>query len=802
MINISHLQERREESYSNENTKVRGVSGWFKISTSIFLFLLPFFIVPIAGWTVRSSKIVLLLIYGVMAFIFLALELWKSRSRSVGASYIGLGFLLVAVASGLSAFAYPNLIMGLEGKEFDIGASVMIVLLAFIATAIMRSINSTKDVVVYSLAVISGIIVTIGLQALKNILGAFVTLPLWLGGTTFNLISRWNDLGVISMIALFAVIFAFRILRRENLPRMWSYVIFGASLFIIFIVNLKIVQLLTAIVSIVLLIEYFLNRRRREEENNPPKSYAILLIVSAVVGGLLYIDANWGLLKNAPSNLTNKLFGISTLEVYPDAGTTLDIAVESWKVNPLIGTGPGSFKNMWRLHKPLEVNTTPFWTTDFNYGVGFIPTMAVTGGLLSLVAYVFLTLIVLRGSWVLYRYSKEVGGVSRYVLSSIAVFAAFLWVFLWIYTPGIALYTLIWISAGLLFGALKSQDLKGSIFSIQSSILSFVLLLLFIITSGALGYSAFRQFAALYYFERGSYSAATSPDIQNLLVTVNKALTWHPQDLYARSVAEVLFTKFAQDISNPETNKDTESLQALLDGTLSYAQGAVMLDQQNAENYIFLGELYRALHAQKVAGSYESALSAYEKALELAPSNPGLYVLRARLHFEEGKRALAMDDLEKAISLKSNYTEAVFLLSQLLIDEGSEDEALAALEERAKIAPPEPLVFFQIGFIKYSTDDLEGAKEALENAVITGGDYANAMYFLGLTYDRLGLKAEALALFKRIKELNPEVKELDTIISNLEAGKRALPSSLPPSESPENRDKLPVEEDSAEPVEE
>jgi hypothetical protein len=48
------------------------------------------------------------------------------------------------------------------------------------------------------------------------------------------------------------------------------------------------------------------------------------------------------------------------------------------------------------------------------------------------------------------------------------------------------------------------------------------------------------------------------------------------------------------------------------------------------------------------------------------------------------------------------------------------------------------------------------------------------MYFLGLTYDKLGDKQKALDEFKKISNLNPDNQDVKKIVSNLEAGKKAL----------------------------
>jgi tetratricopeptide (TPR) repeat protein len=53
-------------------------------------------------------------------------------------------------------------------------------------------------------------------------------------------------------------------------------------------------------------------------------------------------------------------------------------------------------------------------------------------------------------------------------------------------------------------------------------------------------------------------------------------------------------------------------------------------------------------------------------------------------------------------------------------------------------------------------------------------NYSNAMYFLGLTYDKLGDKQKALEQFQKVSDLNPDNADVKKIVSNLQAGKKAL----------------------------
>jgi tetratricopeptide (TPR) repeat protein len=69
---------------------------------------------------------------------------------------------------------------------------------------------------------------------------------------------------------------------------------------------------------------------------------------------------------------------------------------------------------------------------------------------------------------------------------------------------------------------------------------------------------------------------------------------------------------------------------------------------------------------------------------------------------------------------------------------------------------------------------------ALERAVALNPVYANARYFLGLSYSKLGKVKEAITQFEQISATNPDNSEVKTILSNLRAGKAPLPSNDQP----------------------
>ena len=89
----------------------------------------------------------------------------------------------------------------------------------------------------------------------------------------------------------------------------------------------------------------------------------------------------------------------------------------------------------------------------------------------------------------------------------------------------------------------------------------------------------------------------------------------------------------------------------------------------------------------------------------------------------------------------------------------------------ALLVPGNPAIYFELGLLKYSIKDYNGAGQAFASALTVAPQYANAQYYLGLTLARLGRLEEAKTYFEGLAVTNPDNKELQTILTSLRAGK-------------------------------
>lgn len=267
-------------------------------------------------------------------------------------------------------------------------------------------------------------------------------------------------------------------------------------------------------------------------------------------------------------------------------------------------------------------------------------------------------------------------------------------------------------------------------------------------------------------------------------------------DLYFRDLAQIYLAKanlIAQDQNLPLVERRRLTQLAISNGIDSINQ-AIRNSPFNVANWNVRGYFYRNLIGIERAG--ELALDSYRRAVELESSSPysfgemgRVYILMAQ-DFErkgmEDKRknalSLAIENLEKAIELKSDYAPALYLLAVAFDQKGEIDQAISKLEQTKRISPFDIGARFQLGMLYWRKEDLERAENEFKEILNLNPDYSNARYMLGLIFDKKNQKEKAIAEFEIVSRLNPENQEVKKILENLKKGLPALEGIITPVE--------------------
>ena len=535
---------------------------------------------------------------------------------------------------------------------------------------------------------------------------------------------------------------------------------------------------------------------------NPPDMLPLrrIPIPSLVV---LLISVIFILAGNTIGTQISESLNISQIEARPSWQATFDVARQTLVKDPLLGAGPNQFASEWLKYKPDGINSTIFWNTDFSYGVGLIPTFLATTGILGVMAWIAFFLVFLYSGFkaILSNLSDK---FSQYLITSSFLVALFLWIFNIFYIPSLTIFALTFLFTGLFVAALMAEKMSpvktlSFVTDPRTGFVSVLLLILLLIGGVTLGYLLVQKYVASVFFQRGVITFNTEGNLDKAEQQIARAAALSPTDVYYRFLTELSLMRMNALLSQSSENVSAESVrsgfQNLLGVALGNARQAVALNASSYENFMNLGRVYEAVTPLNIEGAYESAKASYEQALSLNPKSPAILLTMARLEVAKKDNAKARENIGRALQQKNNYTEAIFLLSQIEAQEGNIKAAIQSVEAAATIAPNDATVFFQLGLLRFNDKDFRGAASALERAVALNPNYANAKYFLGLSYEKLNRDADAIKQFTELQAANPANEEIKLILSNLKAGKDPFANAAPPVDAtPEKRKTLPVAE--------
>lgn len=622
-------------------------------------------------------------------------------------------------------------------------------------------------------------------------------------GRSFNPVGSWSILGAFFAFMVALLLPFFGVAQRRLR-------IIAGTLCVIALLFLALTNFLYGIIGVgVVSLVYvaLLLSRRMMRSSFFGISLAILLLVTLLI-----------LIQVPMAELAGKFR--APPEVSPSFSSTAGIIQKTLEESPLVGTGPNTFALLWERYKPRVLNDTPLWSLRFSNGNSLVGTIVAEGGMLggiALVAFMLLlTMTVLKALG-----QSNLDDLHETLLRSTIGGVIFLWFLWWVHPTSIFIVYLTFIMTGIFLAMIRVMGLAetADIDLFSSTERGFVasLAIIFLLIGSIVGiyFQATRYIAGL-YFVRGLDEFNTGKGLNSARITIAKAMTYDAyRDQYWRTLAQLEIKKLERIISsaaNIPREEAQEQFRVSLAAAIDDAKKASDLGPRDSVNWMVLGQVYEVV-IPFVPGSSDLALENYNRAKDLAPTNPAILLGIARSHLATGgalalrggadvsrnlisaEQDKAVEALTKATELKSDFAEAHFLLAQIYASQGKIDEAITRAEAAYQLAPRDIGVLFQLGLLYYQKNDLERALAAFSRAIELNPGYSNALYFAGLIDDRQGRKEDALVKFTKIRELNPDNKEVLMIIENLNRGKPALDATTPPP--PEKRPEPPVKEDLA-----
>ena len=765
------------------------VSAWALIVTLIAAFII---LIPSSSIPFSATK-TFVLAGGML--ITLALYILARLSRGnvilppfalVGALWLpALAYLLSTVFSGVNS---ANALWGTALEPDTLGFMLVAGFLGTLTALILRRQEQYRAFFTAA-AWTFGFIVLI--QALILVIGQFAPNTV---SPALSLVGSTSDL---SMLLGLGVVLALLTLRFQELGKRAHLLLLiagGVSLLLLAALDSTLVWVFVALVSLGLFVEAVMKRgnaagadmdldnmelvSEADTENGPGSRSLVMPLVVLAVSLFFLIGGTLG------SALASALH-VNVLNVRPSWSSTWNVANHVYASSPVFGTGPGTFGTEWLKFRNASLNSTVFWNIDFTSGIGFLPTSVATTGLFGLLGWlVFLGLFLFLGIRTLIMRAPSDPYVNSVAMLS---FVGMVYIFAGAIfgLPGSIVLVLGFVFAGIFASTMRYSRGKtqwGVSFA-RAPKIGFVIvfaLTLLLLASVVAAYSLTTRYVASVDLTSAE-NALAAGNLSAATTGANASLAFAQSSAAYQVLANVAGTQMQQIVASttmPAASAQKAFQSALTTG-INAALTATQVDPNNYQNWLVLGNLYAQAVPLKVKGAYNSAKTAYDKAVALDPTNPQIPYVIAQLDIANADNKSAETELKNAISLKQDYTQAILLLSQLYVQDGNVKDALASAEAAAYFTPNDPNVLFQVGILSAANNDLTGAAQALQASIAANPQFANARYFLAAVYAKQGDLKDALAQVQAISAMSAtNQKAVATQLSALQAGKDPFPSNL------------------------
>ncbi len=733
--------------------------------------LLPIFVIPgEAVSTVQSKMLLIVVLVGAALILWLGSILLRSEMRYprafllIAALLLPLAYIASALAAGWSHAAFVG-----GGVEHDTIVSVSIWYALLLLSAILFS---GKPEALRTLLRSFGL----GTGALIVFEIARLFLPqgwLSLGGAlpvaATTLVGGWHDLGVVLGASIIAMAALLNTESGGRGARIASIVGILGALLLLIVGNMPDVWFSLAGVSVLAAIVWFRSIRESQEA-----SVRKALARTTSWWALAVVALLFGVFGTSVYGYLPEMMQVPTLEVRPSWQGTYAIGEQTLSSAQalFLGSGPNSFARDWGAYKPTSVNTTQFWSVDFDAGVGVIPTAFITVGALGVAAWlVLLAFILLTVVRILYD-RRPIAGLRflSVVCSSAALYFFALHV---IHVPNLSITGLAFVFLGALVASrddIQHRVLRIGVESYRSLVLlvgAAAIAILLLISC----FFALRSLASDISINRAIVAYEHTEDIGAASAYVAQAVAIDPSnDRAQRAAVELGILQLVQIANAGDTSAEVrEKLQHTITDTIQHGLTAVTINRRDYQNWLTLAQLYQQLAGAGVEGAYEQAQAAYKEAAANNPTNPLPLLRLAQLETAQDNQTGAIEYAGQAIALKPDFAGALFLRSQLYAAAGQYEQATTDAVALVQVVPQDPLAWFDLGAILYASSQYEQSALALQQAVTLAPDYANALFILAQALDKLGETEGAIRALEHVQELNPADTTLPPLLESLRA---------------------------------
>ena len=169
------------------------------------------------------------------------------------------------------------------------------------------------------------------------------------------------------------------------------------------------------------------------------------------------------------------------------------------------------------------------------------------------------------------------------------------------------------------------------------------------------------------------------------------------------------------------------------------------------------GILFNKALAEEEVKDYEAAERSYATLLRVYPRFDNGYIGRAKLRLATGDTIAALEDINHALELNKNATNAYVMRADIAISSSKDfANALADMDEAIKLQPQFAGFFINRAFLRYNLDDYFGAMADYDYAIQLEPLNSAALFNRGLLRAEVHDNNKAIDDFSKVLQLDPD----------------------------------------------
>lgn len=741
-----------------------------RISLYSLVFLMPLFWLPFSFEAFEFNKLYLLFFLSAIAFFawlvkMIVIESEIKFKRTPLDIFIA-GFLLLAILSAIFSVDKLSSLFGFYGRFSD-GLIALVSLVAVYFLITNNTSGQTSENQDQKPLTVKGLLKVFSWSfSLVLLLSYFSVFGIWQkinslidAAPAITLQRFFNPVaGSLEGLAIFlAVIAVFLVglilIRDKNDLRgknIFHWLILAASLALSVAINFRSAWLVLA-VSLIIFLGFALSKRLFKKSVN-----RLLLPILLVIFALFF---SLGTFKPFLSLAKEQVLDQKTSWQASFGGATEDLK------SGFLGTGIGTWHYDFTRHKPASFNQNPLWQFRFDRSGSHFSEILGTMGFLGLLSWLgLLGLFFLTGWLIISGKSGKEFSETRFNLPFLMVVASLL-VSQLFYYQNLVLAFVFWLFLALAAVVWQSPA-QEKVFSLKKFPELNLVFSTFLI-AGGLGLAALFFFGARFYLADNLFlKVQRENSLDSQIVLLEKMVRLNPyQPQYWSLLSRAYLQKTREESVKSAGFQDQEKIISLVNAARSSADQALKKGPGQVAAAETLAMVYRELRG--FPEGQDRAVKSFEKAMALEPNNPILKIELARLltatDIERAKR-----EVELAKKLKSEYLDAMLLETAILEQEGNLEGALRAMEKAVSSYPFNLEARFQLGLLYFNSKKYDDAIGQLDSVLILAPNHSNALYSLGLTYQKKGSLNKAKDYFEKVLELNPDSQEVKEKLKELE----------------------------------